>query len=277
MKGRLMLVAVILALAGVAAVSAAPNGARAGGAPVAETGTLTLHAELSWQGSDAECPAGTPSGIECHPHPGGPALVSGLGEVTQEYLYPVVVDPPDPECKAAGGLNLADYPASLIVKGKGEVHLWVKGIDECLFGPPSDTVVNNTQSFTVIGGSGAYAGASGSGTVTHVAHRLVSGHAAGSDTWGGTLSVPGLDFDVTAPTITGAVDRVVRAPRRAKRARVRFKVTAEDEVDGSLPVACKPRSGSRFRLGKTRVRCSATDRSGNVSTERFTVRVKRRR
>jgi hypothetical protein len=277
MKGRLMLAGVIVALAGAAAVSAAANGVQSGGANFAETGTLTLHAELSWQGSDGECPAGTPSGIECHPHSGGPALVSGLGEVTQEYLYPVVVDPPDPACRAAGGLNVADYSASLIVKGKGEVHLSVKGIKECLFGPPSDTVVNNTQSFTVIGGSGAYAGASGSGAVTHVAHRLVNGHAAGRDTWGGTLSVPGLDFDVTAPTITGAVDKVVRAPRRAKRIRVRFKVTAQDEVDGPLPVACKPRSGSRFRIGKTRVRCSATDSSGNAATGRFTVRVKRHR
>jgi hypothetical protein len=272
-----MLVAVILAIAGVAAVSAAPNGAQAGGATVAETGTLTLHAELSWHGSDGECPAGTPSGIECHPHPGGPAPVSGLGEVGQEYLYAVVVEPPDPECRARAGLNLADYPAKLIVKGKGEVYLSVKGINECLFGPPSDTVVNNTQSFTVTGGSGAYVGASGTGTVTHVARRDLIGHAFGRDIWGGTLRVPGLEFDVTAPTITGAVDKVVRAPRRAKKVRVRFKMTAKDDVDGSLPVACKPRSGSRFRLGKTRVRCSATDGSGNTATGRFTVRVKPRR
>jgi HYR domain len=276
MTERLMLVAVILALACVPTVSAAPHGAQAGGATVAGTGTLTLNAELSWQGGDGECPAGTPSGIDCHPHPGGPALVSGLGEVTQQYLYAVVVDPPDPACKAGGGFNLADYPASLIVKGKGELHLWVRGINECLAGPPSDTVVNNTQSFTVTGGSGAYAGASGAGTVTHVAHRDVNGHAVGRDTWGGTLSVPGVDFDVIAPTITGAVDKVVRAPRRAKRIRVSFKVTAQDEVDGALPVACKPRSGSRFRLGKTRVQCSATDSSGNAARVRFMIRVKRR-
>jgi hypothetical protein len=272
MTERLPFLALLTALATAAALPSY-GGARSG----ASTGALALHAELSWHGSDGECPAGTPSGIECHPHPGGPGLVSGLGEVTQQYLYPVVLDPPDPECRAAGGLNLADYPASLIVKGKGEVHLWVKGINECLSGPPSDTVVNNTQSYTVTGGSGAYAGASGSGTVTHVAHRNIYGHADGTDTWSGTLYVPGLNFDVTAPTITGAVNKIVRAPRSAKRIRVRFQLAAQDDVDGSVPVACKPRSGSRFRLGRTRVRCSATDGSGNTASGHFTVRVKRRK
>jgi hypothetical protein len=128
------------------------------------TGSLALNAELAWHGGDGTCPAGTPNGIECHPHPGGPARVPGLGQVKQEYLYPVVIEPPDPECKARGGLNVADYPARLIVVGKGEINLSVKGISECLFGPPSDTVVNNTQSFTVSGGSGAYAGAAPSRT-----------------------------------------------------------------------------------------------------------------
>lgn len=137
------------------------------------------------------CPAGTPQTIECHPHPGGPALVGGLGEVSQQYLYPVVIDPPDPECKARGGANLADYPARLTVTGKGEIFLAVKGIDDCLLGPDSsDTVVNNTQSFTVTGGSGAYLGASGVGTVTHVASRGPDGHANGRDLWEARCSCP---------------------------------------------------------------------------------------
>ena len=67
------------------------------------------------------------------------------------------------------------------------------------------------------------------------------------------------------------------APRGAKRARVTYTVSARDEVDGSVPVSCQPRPGSRFRIGRTAVNCSAIDGSGNTATARFTITVKRRR
>jgi hypothetical protein len=247
------------------------------GARGAETGTLALHAELRWQGGDSACPPATPSTIDCHPHPGGPALVPGLGRVRQEYLYPVVVVPPAAECRARDGLNLADYSARLIVERKGEITLSVKGIDDCLLGPPSDTIVNNTQSFTVTGGSGVYAGASGGGTVEHVAGRNAAGHAVGSDLWEGTLVVSGLAFDLAAPTIRGAAAKIVRAARGARTARVTFAVSADDDVDGRLPALCKPGPGTRFKLGTTRVTCSAADTSGNAATAAFAVTVKARR
>jgi hypothetical protein len=91
----------------------------------------------------------------------------------------------------------------------------------------------------------------------------------------GTLAVPGLEFDLTAPALSGALNRAVRAPQGRRAVRVRFKVSVRDDVDGSLPVTCRPRSGSRFKLGKTRVACSATDRSGNTAAARFTVTVRR--
>lgn len=97
------------------------------------------------------------------------------------------------------------------------------------------------------------------------------------DTWTGTLTVPGLDFDITPPSLTGAVSKILRAPRGAKRMRVRYRVTAEDEVDGAVPAICTPRSGSFFKLGRTRVTCSATDSSGNTRDARFTVTVRRAR
>jgi hypothetical protein len=46
----------------------------------------------------------------------------------------------------------------------------------------------------------------------------------------------------------------VRAPKRAKRVRVRYSVTAQDAVDGSLPAVCTPRSGTFFRVGRTKVK-----------------------
>ena len=63
-----------------------------------------------------------------------------------------------------------------------------------------------------------------------------------------SLAVPGLEFDLTPPVISGAVNRTVRAPKRAKRVRVRYSVSARDPVDGVVSASCKPRSGSRFKV-----------------------------
>lgn len=51
--------------------------------------------------------------------------------------------------------------------------------------------------------------------------------------------------------------------------------TAHDLVDGALPVACTPPSGSTFALGRTQVACSATDAAGNRVEARFDVSVTR--
>ena len=58
-------------------------------------------------------------------------------------------------------------------------------------------------------------------------------------------------------------------------ARVTFQIKAQDDRDGTLPVTCAPKSGSRFRIGKTRVTCVATDSSANAVSARFTVTVRR--
>lgn len=82
---------------------------------------------------------------------------------------------------------------------------------------------------------------------------------------------------LTPPTVRGAVAKTVRAQRRAKRARVSYSVTAQDNVDRTVAVSCKPRSRSWFRLGRTRVTCSATDSSANTRTVSFTITVRPRR
>src|SRR5262249_29112412 len=121
---------------------------------------------------------------------------------------------------------------------------------------------------------GIYAGASGSGTFSEVARLGNDGTWRGVHTWTGPLSVPGLDFDVTAPTISGASNKVVKVKRTAHGARVNYAVTAADTVDGTVPVTCTPPPGSRFKIGKTRVSCTATDYSGNSATTQFTVTVR---
>jgi hypothetical protein len=136
-------------------------------------------------------------------------------------------------------------------------------------------VLQAKESFTVTRGSGRYADVTGSGTISHLSYGPPAWR--GRDTWAGTVVVPGLEFDLTAPTLTGAMDRTIRAPRRLKRVRVTYNVRAQDAVDGALPVTCRPRSKSRFAVGRTRIRCSATDTSGNDVTATFVITVSRRR
>jgi hypothetical protein len=98
-----------------------------------------------------------------------------------------------------------------------------------------------TQAFTVTGGTGTYAGASGTGVVTRSLGSTDTG-SAGTETWTGTLTVPGLEFNVTAPTLAGATNKTVRAKKGAKSARVTFKVTAQDDTDVVVPAGCNSRS-----------------------------------
>ncbi len=238
------------------------------------TGTLSLRAAIPWEGGDAACPDGFSSTIRCHPHPGGPTPVAGLGLVTQSYLYPVEAEP-GPQC--VGGFSVLGYTARLSVKGKGDIDLSLGPVDRCLSGPPSDTILTPTQPFTITGGSGVYAGASGSGVVSREnPRRTTAGHGAATDIWEGTVIVPGLQFDLTAPTISGASNKVVRAQRKAKRIRVTYKLTAVDDVDGPVAVTCEPKSGSWFKIGRRLVRCSTTDSSANTQTAKLTITVRKR-
>ena len=52
---------------------------------------------------------------------------------------------------------------------------------------------------------------------------------------------------------------------------VTFSVTASDNCDPVPIVSCSPPSGSGFPVGTTTVTCTATDASGNSSTQTFTV------
>ena len=83
-----------------------------------------------------------------------------------------------------------------------------------------------------------------------------------------------MTVDTVPPTIFGPAKVVTFSAKSAKR--VRFHLKAIDDKDGRVPVACHPKSGSIFRIGKTRVRCSARDLTGNVSKYTFKVVVKRR-
>jgi HYR domain len=267
--------AALLTLAGVIAVGGAAGRPLRGNAALAASsslspavaGTLTLVFELQVTYPPTDCPASAPSSLECYVRT-GKGIVRGLGSVDESFAYFVDNQPAgcEPDC-----VRLLLGMARLSVPGKGEIELRVGGAGCTSRIPPP---LRAEESFTITGGTGRYVGASGDGTYTDVSHGPPTWR--GTDTWTGTLIVPGLDFDLTPPTLTGAANRTIRAPRRLKRVRVVYAVTAQDDVDGALSVTCRPRSGSWFTVGRTtRVRCSATDTSGNESTADFAVTVKR--
>jgi hypothetical protein len=149
-------------------------------------------------------------------------------------------------------------------------------VDDVLEPDDFEPIEPMVQEFTITGGTGAFAGASGRGEVERglldPEFQLVRDVL---ETWTGTLTAPELHVDL--PRLTGAVAKTVRAAKGARSARVTFEVTAFDDTDGAIPVSCHPRSGSRFPLGKTTVSCTATDSNGNTATAEFTVKVKRGR
>jgi hypothetical protein len=234
---------------------------------LANSGMLTFAAELPAAYPARACPAGTPITVECFGRT-GTGIVRGLGNVQESYPYFVEDSPAG--CEDNQVLVLPTT-AHLTVPGRGTVELRLGGTGCLTRTPPLPLRADDT--FVITGGSGRFAGASGGGTLRHLSYGPPSWR--GKDTWSGTLLVPGLNFDLTPPTLGGAADKVVRAPKGMKRVRVNFNITALDDVDGPLAVSCNPKPRSRFKLGRTTVTCSALDTSGNTQTANFAVVVKR--
>jgi hypothetical protein len=233
-------------------------------------GTLTMSVPLAlnhgYENPSGDCP---PPADECVPRRMfGP--FAGLGEV--DGRYEVKADFGAPAC-AEPDARVLGHPLRLVVAGKGELRLLVADAP-CV---ALSEVVNEAQTFSVTGGTGSYAGAYGSGTLTPILGALGVNGRYGRMTVTGTLEVPGLEFDLTKPVLTGATNKTVKARKGAKSARVSFRVTAQDDRDGAVPVSCSPRSGFAFPVGKTRVDCATSDASANIVKASFTVTVKRRR
>lgn len=77
--------------------------------------------------------------------------------------------------------------------------------------------------------------------------------------------------DWLPPRLTVPSDRVVYS---SGPARVSFRATASDLVDGPLTPKCSPASGSLFDFGTTTVSCSAEDRNGLRVTRTFEITVR---
>jgi HYR domain len=262
LHARRVVLAAALATLAAAILAAAPTRSQA------TSSRLVLDAGLGFVADPAaSCPPGSPASLAC-PVATAEGAVPGLGAVKETYTEMLYNGPP---LCSDGYFKFLGYPARWVVATKGEIEFAIAE-SPCVGQGASGA----TAAFTVTGGHGIYEGASGSGTVLHAASPSSDGKFRGRERWIGTLSVPSLDFDTTPPTIRGARNKVVKVKKTARRARVSYSVTASDAVDGTVPATCAPRSGSFFRLGRTRVRCAAADTSANTATANFTVTVRRR-
>ena len=146
-----VLVAVAAGLAGLAGVTASP----VAGSTVA-TGTLDMNTPLPLVSRLGACElAATAS--ECAGRTvGGP--FPGLGQVTTSYMFQVDASG---SCPDGFGKALA-YPIRLEVAGKGAIDVAVSE-GTCT---NTEAIRTQTQAFAVTGGTGIYAGASGSGTLS---------------------------------------------------------------------------------------------------------------
>ncbi|MEV1067061.1 HYR domain-containing protein [Streptomyces sp. NPDC050263] len=77
--------------------------------------------------------------------------------------------------------------------------------------------------------------------------------------------------DSTGPLVT-VEDRTAEATG-PDGAAVEYPASAQDTVDGPVPVTCVPRSGSVFPIGPTTVTCTATDSRKNTGTDTAVVTV----
>jgi hypothetical protein len=94
---------------------------------------------------------------------------------------------------------------------------------------------------------------------------------------GGSIAYDDVDVsaaisDTTPPVITVPANITVAATSQAGTT-VTFAASANDAVDGSVPVTCTPTSGSTFPIGTTTVNCSASDKAGNIGHASFTITV----
>ena len=96
---------------------------------------------------------------------------------------------------------------------------------------------------------------------------------ASGNTGTATFTVTVTLVDTTPPVIS-VPPPVTAEAMGPSGAPVMYAATAVDNIDGTIPPACAPPSGSTFPLGTTLVSCTATDAHGNAATASFTITVR---
>ena len=153
-------------LSGVAAARNGSDGSTLSGSPA---GTFTVTMQVTIAANYRTCPPGTPADATGCFSRKGAADVRRLGRV--EESWDPVVDETPASCGPAS-LRFLPSTARLTVSGKGAINVQVNGSGCLRFNPPSPVV--GAETFTVTGGSGRFAGASGAGTIDHFSNGRAS-------------------------------------------------------------------------------------------------------
>ena len=204
----------------------------------AATGTLN-QATLGVASTAVPCPAEVPPTPPSAART-GQGFVRGLGNVSEAYTV-FRVGPPT--CPANPAAPLATT-GRLVVPGKGEITLRPARAHAVSMWNPCETSRRSSRSPEAPAHSPRRQGGG--------LERSLAG-GAGTENRTGTLEVPGFEFDLTPPKLIGASAKTVRVPKKgAKSARVTFKVTATDDVDGSLPVSVSRGRAAASRSARRR-------------------------
>lgn len=223
--------------------------------------TLSLEATFVTDGLGiTTCPPGTPPATDCYAQTGR-APVRGLGVTT--IRNSLLVD------QSQQGCEHLKIEGTLAAGGEGTVSYTGTSGGRCV-----QLHLPSTVDYSFVAGGGGFTGAAGSGTITVAFASTRSGDSM-KLSWHGALTVPGYSFDTTPPVFSGIRNKHVTVGKRARRARVKYAVTAADGVDGPVRARCRPASGAWFRLGRTTVTCTASDSHANVARASLRVTVKR--
>ena len=218
--------------------------------------TLVFHVSIVSKFVERTCAPGSSVGTECFHYNAG-KIVPGLGRTSLAW---------DETIDRTGSCGIWKVLHGSWITPEGTIPF--SGTSE---GCPS---INEGTGATV---KIMFAPGSASGTATaKFGQANVSAIKTEPVRWSGTLAIPNVTFDTTPPKIAHVAAKVVKI-HRGHRARAFYKVAATDAIDGLLKAKCRPRSGSFFPIGRTRVTCSATDTSGNTATTSFHVIIERRR
>ena len=132
--------------------------------------TLNMNAGLRLVSILGPCPPGV-SATGCAERTStGP--FAGLGQVIGRYTFLIDVGPPG--CANGWGKARA-YPVRFAIASKGEIQFELAAGAQCLNEDLELAARAQTQAFTVTGGTGIYAGASGTGIVSRFSQRRAPG------------------------------------------------------------------------------------------------------
>jgi large repetitive protein len=177
------------------------------------------------------------------------------------------------ECSASDGANTATGSFQVTVRDtQGPTVAVPAPIEVGTNG--SNAVVNFTVTATdVVDGALTPTCSPASGSTFNIGTTTVTCSVADTRGNPGSGSFTVSVRDAAAPTLS-VPGNITTEATSASGAAVSFNVTATDNIDPSVTVSCSRTSGAMFPIGNTRVDCTATDDSGNTSSDSFQVRVR---